>query len=124
MSRKPNPPAKPGERQPLTEKQQNILRYMVHVWSETGRVPVIRTIGNAFGIASPNGVVCHLRALNVKGWIRFVASAAGDNRRLKTVRIEIPGLTDQARKLGDDYLAAHGLPATRPETVPAPTVAA
>lgn len=118
MSRKPNPPPKPGERSPLTEMQSRVLRYIVHVWSETGKVPVYRQIANAFGIKSPNGVVCHLTALHKKGWIRMVWPAPSDVRA-KIVRIDIPGLTDQAKHLGDNYLKANGLPATRPETVEA-----
>ena len=34
------------------------------------RRPTVREIGEQFGIKSPNGVMCHLRALERKGLIR------------------------------------------------------
>ena len=34
-----------------------------------GYGPTVREIGTAFKIRSPNGVVCHLKALELKGYI-------------------------------------------------------
>jgi repressor LexA len=34
-----------------------------------GYAPSVRDCGEAMGICSPNGVCCHLKALEKKGWI-------------------------------------------------------
>lgn len=53
----------------LTARQREILAFF------RGREypPSIREIGENFGITSPNGVVCHLKALIKKGYLRQVA---------------------------------------------------
>jgi repressor LexA len=38
---------------------------------KNGYQPSIREIGSRFRIVSPNGVVCHLKALEKKGYIRM-----------------------------------------------------
>lgn len=52
----------------LTKKQARILKFIQKESRMTG--PSVREIGAHFGIASPNGVVCHLKALERKGVIR------------------------------------------------------
>jgi repressor LexA len=52
----------------LTKRQQEILSYIQEQSRRYG--PTIREIASAMQIASPNGVVCHLRALEKKGRIR------------------------------------------------------
>jgi repressor LexA len=56
------------EREPLTDRQQEVLT----VIRERSRMygPSVREIGKELGIASPNGVVCHLKCLERKGYIR------------------------------------------------------
>ena len=56
-----------------TDIQLRVLIYMAKAMVETGVQPTIREIGNAFGFSSPNGVVCHLKALHKKGLIVRVA---------------------------------------------------
>ena len=56
------------EGKPLTQRQQEILAYIEDKSRRYG--PTIREIALAMQIASPNGVVCHLRALEKKGRIR------------------------------------------------------
>jgi len=51
---------------PLTDRQRDIYRFYIDE-SFAGRTPSIREIGERFGIRSPNGVMCHLRALVKKG---------------------------------------------------------
>jgi repressor LexA len=68
MKRKPQ--------QPLTRRQQAMLtaikRYIrKHKWA-----PTIRELGELQGIASPNGVMCHLNALENKGYIVRAANEA------------------------------------------------
>ncbi len=55
---------------PLTERQSQVLAYLNGYAAENGYPPSIREIGERFEIASPNGVMCHLRALESKGAIR------------------------------------------------------
>ena len=55
----------------LTTQQQRIFDYIRHYIQQNGYPPAIRDIGNAFGIASPNGVMCHLRALQKKNRINL-----------------------------------------------------
>lgn len=54
--------------EPLTEIQTNVLRFIC-TSIDAGCPPTIREIGEHFGYASPNGTMCHLRALEKKGWI-------------------------------------------------------
>ena len=58
-----------GDTIPLTGKQQEILAFIRGYIEEHGYPPAIRDIGRAFDIKSPNGVMCHLRALQKKGYI-------------------------------------------------------
>jgi repressor LexA len=54
---------------PLTAKQQQIYDFVCQQIDERGYPPTIRDIGSAFDIRSPNGVMCHLKALEKKGFI-------------------------------------------------------
>ena len=54
---------------PLTAKQRLVLRFIWDYKIENGWPPTVREIGKHFGINSPNGVVCHLKALEEKGRI-------------------------------------------------------
>ena len=60
---------------PLTARQQKIYAY-IRKQIERGLPPTFRGIGAAFDIASPNGVACHLRALERKGYIERDANLA------------------------------------------------
>ena len=85
----------------LTDRQQEMLDYLQKHHDKHGYVPTIREIGNALGISSPNGVTCHLTALEKKGFIsrerhlsrtiRFL-SPAGASARAEggMVRISVP----------------------------------
>ena len=54
----------------LTEKQLAVYEFIRDTIRRRGYGPTVRDIGDAFGIKSPNGVMCHLRALEAKGYIR------------------------------------------------------
>ncbi len=54
----------------LTERQQNVYDMIRDLIVKRGYGPTVREIGEHFGIKSPNGVMCHLRALERKGLIR------------------------------------------------------
>ena len=53
----------------LTEKQLAVYEFIRDKIRTRGYGPTVREIGANFGISSPNGVVCHLKALEKKGII-------------------------------------------------------
>lgn len=52
-----------------TEKQRLIYRFIRELIRSRGYGPTVREVGEKFAIKSPNGVMCHLRALEKKGLI-------------------------------------------------------
>lgn len=52
----------------LTKRQAAILAF-IRARISAGLPPTFREIGEQFGITSPNGVTCHVRALEKKGRI-------------------------------------------------------
>jgi repressor LexA len=59
-----------------TEKQRKIYEFIREKIESRGYGPTVREIGDAFDIASPNGVMCHLTALVRKGLIKREANSA------------------------------------------------
>lgn len=53
----------------LTERQEGIYEYIRGRILSGDPAPTVREIGEVFGIRSPNGVMCHLKALEKKGYI-------------------------------------------------------
>jgi repressor LexA len=53
----------------LTKKQKAIYDFIREKIDSRGYGPTVREIGLGFGIKSPNGVMCHLKALEKKGLI-------------------------------------------------------
>lgn len=70
----------------LSKRQQEILDF-IRERQNGGTSPSVRDIGARFGIGSPNGVMCHIKALEKKGYIER------DHNRARSIR-----LTDQARE--------------------------
>lgn len=58
-----------SERRTLTRKQEEIYEFIKDKILNRGYGPTVREIGAHFGIRSPNGVMCHLKALEKKGMI-------------------------------------------------------
>ncbi len=54
----------------LTDRQEAVYKFIREKIRGRGYGPTVREIAAEFGIRSPNGVVCHLRALVKKGFIR------------------------------------------------------
>jgi repressor LexA len=54
----------------LTERQRDIYAFIRDKIEIRGYGPTVREIGLAFEIRSPNGVMCHLKALEKKGLIK------------------------------------------------------
>src|SRR5258708_2963854 len=53
----------------LTERQKEIYHFIRQKIESRGYGPTVREIGEGFDIKSPNGVMCHLKALEKKGLI-------------------------------------------------------
>ncbi|NOX56117.1 MAG: repressor LexA [Planctomycetes bacterium] len=53
----------------LTPRQREIYEFLKDKILNRGYGPTVREIGAKFGIRSPNGVMCHLKALEKKGLI-------------------------------------------------------
>lgn len=57
------------KRPALTEKQRAILEFVRDYIAEHAYPPAIRDVCDKFGFASPNGAVCHIKALRQKGYL-------------------------------------------------------
>jgi repressor LexA len=81
----------------LTLRQQSILTFLGREITRSGRPPTIQEIADAFGMASPNGVAKHLKALQDKGHIALTPNAArgirlvGESKALSTVELPLVG---------------------------------
>lgn len=53
----------------LTQRQLDVYEFIRDKIQNRGYGPTVREIGEQFGIKSPNGVMCHLKALEKKGLI-------------------------------------------------------
>ncbi len=53
----------------LTKRQKSVYEFIRDKIRGRGYGPTVREIGEAFDISSPNGVMCHLKALEKKGLI-------------------------------------------------------
>jgi repressor LexA len=54
----------------LTERQREVYEFIRDKIVNRGYGPTVREIGAEFNISSPNGVMCHLKALEKKGLIK------------------------------------------------------
>jgi repressor LexA len=76
----------------LTKKQTAIYNFIRKHIEEKGFPPAIRDICTEFGISSPNGVMCHLKALESKGYINRVQKHK-NQQRAQARGITIPGVS-------------------------------
>ena len=53
----------------LTKRQSAVFEFIRDKIQNRGYGPTVREIGQKFNISSPNGVMCHLKALEKKGLI-------------------------------------------------------
>lgn len=54
----------------LTVRQREVHQFMLDRQRTHGSPPTIREMADTFNFISPNGVMCHIRALVKKGWVR------------------------------------------------------
>ena len=75
----------------LTKRQMEVYKFIRDKIRNRGYGPTVREIGKKFDIASPNGVVCHLKALEKKG---IITREANLSRAIQMVAepIELRGL--------------------------------
>ena len=76
----------------LTKRQKQVFDFIRDKIDNRGYGPTVREIGEHFEIASPNGVMCHLKALEKKGLI-----------------VREPNMS-RAIQLSDQILAETGMP--------------
>jgi repressor LexA len=60
---------------PLTDQQARVLEWITA--NQALYSPTVREIARAFGFRSPNGVTCHLAALERKGYVKRHSTARG-----------------------------------------------
>lgn len=78
---------------PMTERQQAVYELIREKILKRGYGPTVREIGEHLEIKSPNGVMCHLRALEKKGMINRVANKSRAIELTENLnRGAIPGL--------------------------------
>lgn len=91
----------------LTKQQQVVYDFIREQILSRGYGPTVREIGEHMSIKSPNGVMCHLRALERKG---VISRGANKSRaielteplsRLIPVPLKINGIISQGACLGD-----------------------
>ena len=76
----------------LTEKQKRVFEFVRQQIVDRGYGPTVREIGEHFEIRSPNGVMCHLRALEKKGLIFRSPNKSRAIELTPEVRSEFKGL--------------------------------
>ena len=79
----------------LTPRQREIYHFIRSKIQGRGYGPTVREIGMEFDIKSPNGVMCHLKALQKKGLIHREPNMS---RAIQLLDVE-PGLRPQGLKL-------------------------
>lgn len=79
----------------LTEKQKKVLSWIEESVKSTGQAPTVRELQKKLGCSTPMGVVSHLNALELKGYIERVENKArgilltADNNRVDDL-IQVP----------------------------------
>ncbi len=66
----------------LTKRQRQVYEFIREKIRTRGYGPTVREIGAKFKIGSPNGVVCHLKALEKKG---MISREANRSRAIKLI---------------------------------------
>ena len=76
----------------LTKQQQSVFNFIHNEIESHGNAPTILEIAAQMGFSSPNGVMCHLRALEKKGLISRSNHKSRSIRLTSEVSEEIRGL--------------------------------
>jgi repressor LexA len=105
-------------KQKLTERQQEILNFILQFRDENGYPPTLREIGRKFEISSTFGVKRHLDALVKKGYLNIESNASRGISIIKdeTLRIE-EERNESFRKIPIVGRVAAGSPITAIENI-------
>jgi repressor LexA len=76
----------------LTDRQEKVYEFIREKISTRGYGPTVREIGEEMDIRSPNGVMCHLKALEKKGMIKR------DPNKSRAIELTHPVVSANARK--------------------------
>jgi SOS-response transcriptional repressor LexA len=95
----------------LTPRQWEVLAAIRRLRAPRDLPPTIRELGAEIGVGSPNGVVCHLRALRRKGWVVREACRSRTLRLTAAAEYQMgPGPEDEDEAGGAGRVrAGHGL---------------
>lgn len=95
----------------LTKRQGDILDFIRRYIKDFGYAPTVRKIGDSFGIKSPNGVVCHLKALAKAGAISWEPHSARTLRILTDEPVKMSPMEKFVRSLLNPEELGHAVPA-------------
>jgi repressor LexA len=71
-----------AERQPLTERQQEVFEFIRQYRASKGYCCTVREVAQAVGSPNVTGAMCHLWPLKRKGWITW---EDGQSRTIRPV---------------------------------------
>lgn len=100
-------------RKTLTKRQREVFEFLKEQITSRGYGPTVREIGDHFDIKSPNGVMCHLKALEKKGLISresnmsraiCLATTANQKFSLPCLGTAISGSAIQAAVSSDEHV--------------------
>lgn len=94
----------------LTEKQQEILDFIVACFREEGYIPTLREIATAFSFRSLNAVNDHLAAIERKG---YITRRPGSSRGITLPPELLGGAVEQTRVVALDDEEDFAAPTTR-----------
>ena len=95
----------------LSQRQSDVLDFVVQAIESRGLPPSYREIGDALGIASTNGVSDHVKALIKKGYLKKLEGGSGKARGLQlTAKSRSMHASDNppARRPRLDNVGQHG----------------
>jgi repressor LexA len=81
-----------SEFEQLTDRQRLVYVFIRDKIMNRGYGPTVREIGEHFQISSPNGVMCHLKALEKKGLIRRIPNKSRAIELTRAAKREPTGL--------------------------------
>ena len=96
----------------LTRRQREVYDFIRELIEGRGYGPTVREIGEEFQISSPNGVMCHLKALEKKGLITRepnmsraiqLTDAVREDRGMPLVGLVAAGNLSEAIEQGDRF---------------------
>ncbi|MDX1969982.1 MAG: transcriptional repressor LexA [Planctomycetaceae bacterium] len=93
----------------LTQRQKEIYDFLRDKIVNRGYGPTVREIGLQFGIRSPNGVMCHLKALEKKGLI------SRESHMSRAIQLSNPPQPKSSLPLAGVIAAGHPLLALQQE---------